>query len=72
MNADRLSPTYLLADVLLDGKLREYVEAERKRGVSWRRIALNLRDLTDRRIDVTHVTVHSWFPDLDSPAESVA
>jgi hypothetical protein len=47
------SPTFRLADMMLDGKLRQFVEERRSVGLSWRRIALDLRDETDR----------GWFPE---------
>ena len=54
------------ADRLLGdaGPLEELVADRRGRGVSWRKIAGELRDLTG--IDVTHETLRSWF------AETVA
>lgn len=57
------TPTYRLADILLDGKLAAYVRTARAAGKSWRRIAIEIRDDTDREIDVTHETLRSWFPD---------
>ena len=53
--------TRRLADVLLDGKLDEYVAERRAAGKSWRRITLDLRD--DTAIDITHGTLRSWYPD---------
>ena len=54
------------ADRLLGdaGPLEELVADRRNQGVSWRKIAGELRDLTG--IDVTHETLRSWF------AETVA
>ena len=54
------------ADRLLGdaGPLEELVADRRNQGVSWRKIAAELRDLTG--IDVTHETLRSWF------AEAVA
>jgi hypothetical protein len=57
------SPTYRLADILLGGKLADYVHEARAAGRSWRRIAIDLRDVTKTEIDVTHETLRSWFPD---------
>lgn len=57
------SPTYRLADLLLDGNLAGYVHEARSAGKSWRRIAIDLRDLTKTQVDVTHETLRSWFPD---------
>lgn len=51
------------ADRLLGdaGPLEELVADRRNQGVSWRKIAAELRDLTG--IDVTHETLRSWFPE---------
>ena len=51
------------ADRLLGdaGPLEELVADRRNHGVSWRKIAAELRDLTG--IDVTHETLRSWFPE---------
>lgn len=57
------SITHRYADELLDRPLAEYVAEQRADGVSWRRIALNLRDETDGEIDITYETLRSWFPD---------
>lgn len=64
------TPTQHLADVLLAeyGGLAAYVNDRRAKGASWRRIALDLRDLTDARIDITHETLRTWFPDDVQPA----
>lgn len=58
--------TRRLADVLLHGKLDEYVADRRAAGKSWRRITLDLRD--DIQVDVTHNTLRSWYPDAPSVA----
>lgn len=57
------TPKYQLADVLLDGKLREFVETRRSAGLAWRHIAAQLYTETAHRVDVTSETVRSWFPD---------
>lgn len=51
------------ADRLLGdaGPLEDLVADRRNRGVSWRKIANELRDLTG--IDVTYETLRSWFPE---------
>ena len=51
------------ADRLLGdaGPLEDLVADRRNQGVSWRKIAAELRDLTG--IDVTHETLRSWFPE---------
>lgn len=56
------SPTYLLADTLLDDGIESFVRARRSEGASWRRIALDLWEATDRKVEVTHETLRSWFP----------
>jgi hypothetical protein len=58
------SPTRHLADVLVNG-VEKYVRDRRQAGLSWRRIALELRDSTDAKVDVTHETLRSWFADRD-------
>jgi hypothetical protein len=51
-----------LADTLLgEGGLEEYVRTRRLAGRSWRKITLDLRD--DIQVDVTYVTLRSWFSD---------
>lgn len=62
------SPTFRLADSLLDGKLREFVATRRAAGLAWRRIANELRDTTAREVDVTAETLRTWFADLQEPA----
>lgn len=57
------TPKYLLADVLLDGKLREFVETRRRAGLAWRHIASQLFTETAHKVDVTSETLRSWFPD---------
>lgn len=53
------SPTRLLADTLLpDGGTAKFI-ADRRPG-SWRRIALDLRDTTAGRVDVTPETIRRW------------
>ena len=51
------------ADRLLGdaGPLEDLVADRRNQGVSWRKIAAELRDLTG--IDVTCETLRSWFPE---------
>ena len=61
-----MTATQRLADHMLDGTLTHYVTSRRSKGVSWRRIALDLRD--DVGIDVTHETVRSWYWARDAAA----
>lgn len=56
------TPTRTLADHLLpDGGVAKFI-ADR-RPASWRRIALDLRDTTGGKIDVTPETVRKWSSD---------
>ena len=57
------SPTYRLADVLLEGNLRTFVQEQRAAGRSWRWISHELWSLTDRQINVSDVTLRNWFVD---------
>jgi hypothetical protein len=57
----RRTPTYHLANVLLDGQFSEWVAERRAAGRSWRRIALELYEVSDQRINVTHETLRNWF-----------
>jgi hypothetical protein len=61
----RQTPTYHLANVLLNGDFAQWVVERRKAGRSWRRIALELYEVSDQRIDVTHETLRSWFLSKD-------
>lgn len=59
------SPTKQLADKLLADRtvadsVDEFIATRRSTGASWRRIALDLRDLTAGQIDVTPETVRGW------------
>ena len=59
------SPTKRLADKLLADRtvatsVDQLIADRRAAGESWRRIALDLRDLTDGQIDVTPETVRGW------------
>jgi len=58
-----LTPTARLADHLLPGGLHAFVLERRARGVSWRRIALDIRDETDKVIEVSHEVIRRWFKD---------
>lgn len=58
---------YRMADRMLDGRLRDYVQAARREGQTWRAIAADLRS---QGADVSHETLRSWFPDeVDDEAE---
>jgi hypothetical protein len=55
--------TQRLADVLLDGKLSEFVFERRAKHRSWRLIARDLYEQTG--IDLTYETLRRWYPDDD-------
>lgn len=59
------TPTHRLADVLLgdEGPLEEFVRSRRRTGRSWRLVARDLYEVTDRQIDLTYETLRTWFPD---------
>lgn len=59
----RLTPTSRLADHLVPGGLQEFVRSRRARAMSWRRIALELYDVTGHAIDVTDQALCRWFDD---------
>jgi hypothetical protein len=60
---DTPTTTQRLADVLLDGRLKEYVAERRAANRSWRLIARDLYEHTG--VDVTYETLRRWFPDID-------
>ena len=65
------TPTQLLADTLLpDGGVAKFIAARREQDkpASWRSIALDLRDATDGRVDVTPETVRKWATELVAAA----
>lgn len=64
----RMTPTARLADHLLPGGLETFVRTRRAAGMSWRRITLEIRDVTDRAIDVTHQALYHWFDDENGEA----
>jgi hypothetical protein len=51
---------FRMADRMLNGRLREFVQESRRAGKPWRDIAAELRD---QGADVSHETLRSWFPD---------
>lgn len=59
------TPTRRLAEMLLDGKLEEFVRSRRgsKPPRPWRLIERDLYEATDGQVDVTYETLRSWFPD---------
>jgi hypothetical protein len=58
------SPTYQLADLLVQdqGGIKAFVLGRRAKGVAWRKIARDLYEATDKRVDVAHETLRNWFP----------
>lgn len=69
------TPTRLYADTLLpDGGVAAFIAARRATTppTSWRRIALDLRDATGGRIDVTPETVRNWTASDSTRAPSAA
>lgn len=63
------TPMRLLADTLLpDGDVTDFITERRDAGASWRRIALDLRDATDGRVDVTPETIRKWASALAAAA----
>lgn len=71
--AEGLSPTYQLADLLLKegGGVRRFVVSRRLNGVPWRKVARQLYEATNRRIDVTHETLRNWFPTVEGLVDDV-
>lgn len=63
-----MTPTARLADHLLPGGLEDFVRSRRAAGMSWRKISLEIRDVTDRIVDVTHQALFSWFDDENGEA----
>lgn len=60
--------TRLYAETFLPpGGIAKFVSD--RRPTSWRRIALELRDLTNGRVDVTPETIRRWYAD-STPADA--
>lgn len=57
------TPKRQLAELLLNEPLDRFVRTRRAAGHAWRQIAIELRDATDGRVDVTGESLRSWFPD---------
>lgn len=61
--SEPLSAKQMLAELLLDQPLAEYV-AERRTAIPkwpWRLIAEQLATDTDGKVDVTHETLRQWY-----------
>ena len=58
------SSSYRMADALIrhhgHPSLNHYIAYQRETGVSWAKIAEQLRDLTSQTIDVSWMTVRRW------------
>lgn len=66
------TPTRRLADLLLGGKLDDFVLTRRAEGRAWRLISRDLWEETDGELDVTYETLRSWFPDDRDPHTEAA
>lgn len=66
------TPAQRLAQICLGGDdaLSEFVRSRRSEGRSWRLIARDLLDATNREVDVSHETLRTWFP--DEPTEKAS
>lgn len=56
-----------MADRMLNGRLREFVQESRRSGKPWRDIANELRTLG---ADVSHETLRSWFPEPEETSDA--
>lgn len=54
------SPLYRLATYRLGEDAGAWVRRRRKEGQSWWRLSLEIRDLTDRDVEVTPQTLITW------------
>lgn len=61
MKAAADSPTFQLADMLLEGGLVRQLRAWREDGMSYERMAKELYVKTNYRVDVSGVTVNTWL-----------
>lgn len=52
--------TQRLADLLLGQPVMEWVDERRAKGLSWRKVAIELRDRTEGEIDVAPATLIAW------------
>lgn len=66
------TPTQALADHLLKQSVEQWVRERRRRGASYRRIALDLRDATKGVIEVTERTIAIWAIEPELPAEKAS
>lgn len=61
MAAKADSPTFQIIEMKLGRPLRPWIRSRRRRGDSWRAIALELYTLTN--VDVTDETIRTWAPE---------
>lgn len=54
------TPTQRLATVLLDTPVSPWVRRRRRQGMSWRAIAIELRDATNGQVDVSPQALINW------------
>lgn len=67
------TPTQRLADALLPEGLDRFVSERRLgAGMSWPRIALDLRDVTNGQVTVTAESLRAWYADEMREPQSVA
>lgn len=66
------TPTRRLADLLLGGRLDQFVLTKRAEGRSWRLIARDLWETTNGELDVTYETLRAWFPEEREPERATA
>lgn len=61
------TPTHRLIDHILqaktNGNLRQFILRARAEGISWRRLARQVEDITGE--EITEVAIQSWFADDD-------
>lgn len=54
------SPAHILADYLLGESLIDWLHARRPE-VSWRKLSLELRDLTEGQVNVAPESLRAWY-----------
>jgi hypothetical protein len=59
------TPQHRLGDYMLGGpgSLETFVRARRAEGRSWRVVARDVYEATNRELDLTYETLRTWFPD---------
>ena len=56
----RQTSTQRPASLLLDQPVDKWIQARRERGHSWRRISIELHDLTSGQVSVTGEAIRQW------------